>query len=124
MGKVTGSAGRHTVEYVQTIDVDGISLDDFVYLQQKPAPDVIKIDIEGGEVLALPGMRRILKEKRPVLFLELHGPEAASVVWQELDLANYRLCTLEAGYPEVEALEKMDWKSYLVAFPRSEYGRN
>jgi FkbM family methyltransferase len=123
MGKVAGSAGRHTVEYAETIEVNGIALDDFVYLEGKPAPDVIKIDIEGGEVLALPGMRRILKEKRPVIFLELHGPEAASVAWQELHQANYRLCNLTAGYPEVEALEKMDWKSYLVAFPRSEYGR-
>jgi hypothetical protein len=97
--------------------VNGIALDDFVFQGGQPAPGVVKIDIEGGEVLALPGMRRILKEKRPVLFVELHGPEAASTAWQELGTANYKVCYLSAGYPVVAALEKLDWKTYLVAFP-------
>lgn len=38
-------------------------------------PDLVKMDIEGGEVEALRGMRRILSEARPRLVLELH-PEA------------------------------------------------
>jgi len=124
MGKVEGSAGRHNIEYAETIEVNGIALDDFVYRDGQPAPDVIKIDIEGGEILALPGMRRVLKEKRPVLFLELHGPEAADVTWQELSVAKYRICYLTTGYPEVTALDQVDWKSYLVAFPLREYEQN
>ena len=117
MGKVEGSAGRQKVDYGETIEVNGIALDDFVFHEGQPAPGVVKIDIEGGEVLALPGMRRILKEKRPILFIELHGPEAASVAWQELGDTNYKICYLSTGYPVVAALEKLDWKTYLVAFP-------
>jgi hypothetical protein len=36
------------------------------------APDVIKIDIEGGEFLALQGGRKLLVEKKPLLFIEVH----------------------------------------------------
>src|SRR3990172_11998431 len=49
------------------------------YADGNPPPQVVKMDIEGGEVLALPCMRRLLREARPLLFLELPGPEAARV---------------------------------------------
>ena len=64
MGKVSGSAGRKD-RVVSEISVPGISLDDFVYGQGYPQPQVVKMDIEGGEVLALPGMHRVLAEARP-----------------------------------------------------------
>jgi hypothetical protein len=35
-------------------------------------PDVIKIDVEGGEVLALRGGRKLLAEKKPLLLIEVH----------------------------------------------------
>jgi len=84
MGKVAGSAGREGIAYAETITVPGIALDDFVYNDGNPAPQVVKIDIEGGEVLALPGMKRVLSAARPLVFLELHGPEAARVAWEML----------------------------------------
>ncbi|MDH5506337.1 MAG: FkbM family methyltransferase, partial [Anaerolineae bacterium] len=79
MGKAAGSAGRQE-DYQETIRVAATSLDDFVYEQGNPAPQIIKLDIEGGEVLALPGMRRLLAESRPTLLVELHGPESARAV--------------------------------------------
>jgi hypothetical protein len=75
------------------------------------------MDIEGGEVLALPGMRRTLLEARPILLLELHGEEAARIAWKELSAAGYRIAKLEKGYPQVASLEVLDWKAYLIAFP-------
>jgi FkbM family methyltransferase len=36
-------------------------------------PDFIKIDIEGMELDALQGMRRLISTKKPDLYLELHG---------------------------------------------------
>ena len=56
MGKVAGSAGRED-KYESEVTVPGISLDEFVYGQGNPPPQVVKMDIEGGEVLALPGMQ-------------------------------------------------------------------
>jgi FkbM family methyltransferase len=116
MGKVLGSAGRVDI-HAQVIEVTGISLDDFVYHQENPAPNVIKMDIEGGEVLALEGMIRLLVEARPLLFLELHGEEAAKTTWDILVKAGYELRKLESGLPVVESFTELAWKAYLVGTP-------
>ena len=117
MGKAEGSAGRQEMTYTQAIEVTGISLDDFVYTQGHSRPQVIKLDIEGGEVLALPGMRRLLRQVRPLLLIELHGPEAARAAWETLRPAGYRLCQMRRGWPVIKTLDELDWKAYLVAFP-------
>jgi FkbM family methyltransferase len=116
MGKVAGSAGR-SVHYESELTVPGISLDEFVYTQGNPPPQVVKMDIEGGEVLALPGMQRVLGEARPLLLLELHGPESARTAWQALGRASYKVSWMKPGYPPVPTLERMDWKAYIVARP-------
>ena len=36
-------------------------------------PNYIKMDIEGSELLALQGARKIFQRNRPVLFLATHG---------------------------------------------------
>lgn len=116
-GKAGGSAGRDDLGYTDSIEVDGISLDEFVYTLEHPAPDVIKIDIEGGEILALPGMRRLLMEVHPILLLELHGPDAAKTAWVLLSECGYTLHRMQPGFPSIDALEHLGWKSYLVALP-------
>jgi FkbM family methyltransferase len=116
MGKAEGSAGRQEFSYTETQQATGISLDAFVYRMGKPVPQVVKMDIEGGETLALPGMRRLLAEAQPLVFLELHGPEAAKVAWEELKNASYRLCQMRADFPEIKSLEELNWKAYAVAF--------
>jgi len=117
MGKADGSAGRQEVAYAQRIEVTGIGLDEFVYQDGNPIPQIVKMDIEGGEVLALPGMRRPLMEAQPLLLLELHGPESSQAAWKNLKSAGYRLCQMAPGYPEVRTLDELEWKAYIVAFP-------
>jgi FkbM family methyltransferase len=117
MGKTVGSAGR-TEGHSQTLDVAGIALDDFVFEAGHPLPQIIKMDIEGGEVLALKGMSRLLAEVRPLILLELHGHEAARVSWEILTVNNYQIGRMTAGFPPVHSLEELDWKSYLIAQPR------
>lgn len=118
MGKVEGSPGRTDVSmYKETIEVASVSLDQFVYRQGNAAPDLVKMDIEGGEVFALPGMEKIIKEKHPILLLELHGPEATQFAWTYLKDLGYQLCWMKSGFPPVESLEKLGWKAYLVAKP-------
>jgi len=114
MGKAAGSAGRD--DFYQTeIIVDGISLDEFVFEQEHPAPQVVKIDIEGGEVLALPGMKRLLADVRPVLLMELHGPESSRHAWETLTSAGYEIRWMKRRFPLVPSLEAMGWKAYIVA---------
>ena len=115
MGKVAGSAGRREEHYQAEITVKTLSLDEFAYQDGNSAPDVVKMDIEGGEVLALPGMQRILREYHPLLLLELHGPESEKVAWETLTEAGYSLHAMESGYPRIETPEKLGWKAYVVA---------
>lgn len=116
MGKLQGSAGRQA-EYAGSIRVEAMALDDFVYKQKNPIPHLVKMDIEGGEVLALAGMKRLLDKARPLMLIELHGLEAAGVVWEALQVAKYRLHRLQKGYPEIEAGSGVDWKSYVLGRP-------
>jgi FkbM family methyltransferase len=121
MGKVAGSAGRED-RYESEVTVPGISLDEFVYGQGNPAPRVVKMDIEGGEVLALPGMRRVLGEAHPLLLMELHGPESCRAAWESLSSSGYEICWMRPGYPVISSLEEMGWKAYIVAKPMPGFG--
>jgi FkbM family methyltransferase len=116
MGKVVGSAGRSSIEYQSSIQVDGVAIDEFIYNSGNPVPVILKIDIEGGEILALPGMSSLLHEFHPILLVELHGPEAARTTWELLNKEDYRICRMTSDYPQVHSLQDLDWKSYLVAF--------
>ncbi len=116
MGKAAGSAGRDD-PYLAELTVDGISLDEFVYSGRNPPPNVVKMDIEGGEVMALPGMRHVLAEARPLMLMELHGPESARAAWETLTAAGYKISWMKRGFPRVPSLEAMGWKAYIVARP-------
>lgn len=43
------------------------------YFTEKPKLDFVKMDIEGGEVQATIGMRRILRNHCPICLIEVHG---------------------------------------------------
>jgi FkbM family methyltransferase len=116
MGKVVGSAGRVGI-HKEVIEVPGIDLDEFVYRDKNPIPQVIKMDIEGGEVLALRGMTRVLSEAPPIIFLDLHGSEAAQAAWDALTSKGYKISHMKPDLPIVPSLADLDWKAYLVAIP-------
>jgi len=58
-------------EGMSPLTVPVLALDD----AELSPPDVIKMDIEGGETDALLGARRMLREHRPVVLVALHGSE-------------------------------------------------
>jgi FkbM family methyltransferase len=118
MGKAMGSAGRDEA-YQQNLEVNGLALDDFVFGQKQLEPGLIKLDIEGGEGMALAGMARILKEIRPIFLIELHGEQAAGQVWEQLTASHYSLHQMRHGFPRINALKELDWKAYVVALPAS-----
>jgi FkbM family methyltransferase len=117
MGKADGSAGRNNVPYYRSMEVQGVSLDGLIYQDHYPIPQAIKMDIEGGEVLALRGMEQTLRQARPIVLLELHGEESARQAWQVFQESGYRLHRMEKAFPQVTSLEALDWKAYVVAFP-------
>jgi FkbM family methyltransferase len=57
-------------EMAHSVLVATVALD--TYLQDEPRIDLIKIDIEGAEGLALNGMKRILRQHRPIILTEFN----------------------------------------------------
>ena len=53
------------------ISVNSITLDDF-FKYQVEKPDIVKIDVEGAEMIVLKGMKKIIKDYKPMLFIEIH----------------------------------------------------
>lgn len=122
MGKLDGSAGRDAV-YLDEITVPVISLDDYVFQRGNPAPFLVKIDVEGGEGMVLEGASRLLAEQRPILFLELHGPEAEASVWEQLVRSGYSIRQMARGLPEITDPGQLGWKAYAVGMPPGEDGK-
>lgn len=54
--------------------VSCVTLDSCIYGEKKlRPPNVVKMDVEGAEVLVLQGAARALSEYHPALFIEIHG---------------------------------------------------
>jgi FkbM family methyltransferase len=59
--------------YTQSVDVLTRSLDSLVINDGLQSPNIVKLDIEGAEILALRGMKSVLKDHPPRLILiEIH----------------------------------------------------
>lgn len=59
-----------------SLAVETISLDEFVFQEGYPAPNLIKIDVEGEEARVLMGANRLLREHKPIIICELHNRES------------------------------------------------
>jgi FkbM family methyltransferase len=78
------------------LQVATVALDDLVATGVTPLPSVVKIDIEGAEVLALKGARRTLERSRATLFLSTHGPEKRRECCRLLVSLGYAVMPLDA----------------------------
>jgi hypothetical protein len=63
----------HQLRLGRNGDDTAAALDDLVYRQGWPAPQVIKMDVDGGEVDILNGAERVLRDNRPDLIIEVHS---------------------------------------------------
>jgi FkbM family methyltransferase len=95
--------GRSREEYAQiesiaaTITVRSIGLDEaWIDLATSP-PNLIKLDIEGAELMALQHADRLSRELRPIIVLELHNPECDAAAWRWAQKYDYDLQSLASG---------------------------
>jgi FkbM family methyltransferase len=116
MGKLEGSDGRQA-RYDSVIDVETLTLDDFVWSLGNPPPALIKIDIEGGETGAVRGMQRVFRESRPIMLVELHGPEARQAVWEAFGRADYRMYSMSHPGTPIAGPDSLGWKAYVIGLP-------
>ncbi len=122
-GRVVDSSSL-SLPPAESVIVAGVSLDDLVYQQGFPCPQVIKIDIEGGEVSALRGMKRLLQEAQPLLLLETHTQQCSQQVWEILTHFGYRISWMKRGYPPLTGREQLPRRAYWVAFPPQGCSKN
>ncbi|MCI0336622.1 MAG: FkbM family methyltransferase [Acidobacteria bacterium] len=82
----------------QVMNVGVMTLDDFA--NDHRWPDLIKLDVEGAEVMALEGAKKILASANaPKWLIEVHSKEIDQEVRKILIDHGYRLCALPAPFP-------------------------
>jgi FkbM family methyltransferase len=79
-----------------TISVEAVSLDEFVLLH--PAPDFLKCDVEGAEVAVFQGAERLLREKRPILLVEMHSAENHQALTRKFSHLGYACSNLDENH--------------------------
>jgi FkbM family methyltransferase len=97
--------------FCQTILVEASTIDSFVFDHENPAPDLIKIDVEGAEALVLKGALRTIATWSPNIIIEIHGPKNGARVWEALDSLEYSWMKLTAK-GQIPVMTKENLVSY------------
>lgn len=79
--------GYYTGFKRQTVPVE--KLDSFIERPGIRAPNIIKIDVEGAEGLVLDGARKILRQHRPLILMEVHNIQVMLAVSRTLFECGY-----------------------------------
>lgn len=101
MGKVAASSFQSGTDGGQRIRVRTVGLDNLIARGQLAAPAVMKIDVEGAELLVLRGARQVLAAHRPTLFMEIHSRALGCECRTLLTELGYQVQVVEPGEPEV-----------------------
>jgi FkbM family methyltransferase len=106
---VAKSSPLYTSKVGHEFLVHGCSLDILISTYQLKPPDMIKIDIEGGEGYAIKGMHKTLKKYLPVVLIEIHGRKAAKSTFHQLGKLNYRFQDIGTQQIFTDVKPLMDW---------------
>ncbi|MBN1439739.1 MAG: FkbM family methyltransferase [Anaerolineales bacterium] len=72
-------------------EVCAVALDEWIESGRLPVPDLLKIDIEGAEFLALQGMEKTLSQSHPPIFLSTHSGKIHKACLDFLAALGYRV---------------------------------
>jgi FkbM family methyltransferase len=97
---------RASIRSVVSEDIEIVTLDQDIAAGHLPAPDFIKIDIEGEELAALRGARNTLLTCKPRLFLEMHGQTMSQKRRHVAAIVEY---LEEADYDSILHVESGTW---------------
>jgi len=114
MGKLAESSFQPGAAATASLAVPIRRLDSLIAEGSLPPPAVIKIDVEGAELLVLQGALQLLREHHPRLLLEAHSPELAGACTALLESLGYWVSPL--GSPAVPVGHQPE-VSHLVARP-------
>lgn len=106
------------------ISVQAVTIDDLVAAAGKASVSLVKIDVQGAEMMVIGGAKRTLQEKRPVLFVEVDdgalkrfGSSAQALV-AAIEASGYQMHQLVAqGTPAAlshqELVSELQKRSYV-----------
>ncbi len=115
------------IQESRLIPVEAITLDSFLSRYKVSHVDVIKIDIEGGELLAFEGARKTLTDLRPVVYFELnplnlknyqHTAEETVSFLKELGYKIYNLQKVECSLENLNSLMQQDDTFVAIAYTK------
>jgi FkbM family methyltransferase len=92
-----GSNATAAVNDGRRVAVRCVSPDEAFDRFSLPAPDLVKMDIEGAEADALRHCECLAERARPVLLLELHNPECDAEAWRFARRFGYTITTAASG---------------------------
>jgi FkbM family methyltransferase len=106
-GGVEANGNRPVVGGGEVIKVPTVTLDDFI-AAGGPLPQLVKIDVEGGEYQVLRGGANLFASRKPLIIAEIHHQQAAEQISTWLDEYQYssQWNTPAEGFPR-----------YLFAWP-------
>ena len=82
------------------ITVKATTLDEMVYSDGLPKPNVIKVDVEGHEQAVLLGAERLIADARPIILIELWPDKSNDFLKSFLHKHNYEIKILLDSYFE------------------------
>lgn len=97
------TGGSREVRSVPTRTLDSLA-------QSFPAPQVLKIDVEGAEELVLRGGAGVIATARPAIFCEV-GSENIKAVTRLLTAQGYRLFDASAGFANPKPVRQAVWNT-------------
>ena len=96
MGKLAGVEQSNRLTNSRRVTVRTERLDSWK-AQRWPAPQFLKIDVEGGAAEVLPAANELIGELRPAIYVELHGPEERAAIAQLMRTFDYRGFTVDGA---------------------------
>jgi FkbM family methyltransferase len=112
-GRLADCEPTPTMRNAETIAVRTVRLDNY-NVEGWPAPQFLKIDVEGGAGSVLRGAQNLIAQCRPAIYIELHGPTEQKAVRDLLKAFRYKAQTLsgmEVSDPTI------GWSNPLVCTP-------
>jgi hypothetical protein len=88
------------------ITVPVISLDEFIASGSR-APDLLKIDVEGGEMEVLRGGAKLFATKRPLIIAEIHTTQAREEI--QLWMASHAYSASETVLADPVPVRLLAW---------------
>lgn len=112
-------------ELKSSVQVKTTTLDDFLASQNIAKTDIIKMDVEGAEILALEGMRDTLIKHQPLLFLEFSPHSIIKINRNPIDFLSilrhigYSIFEINKAHQRLDSVT--DFQKFIESIPKGKY---